>query len=276
MNSIFKTIFLKLIALIFALSFFFANVYAKNHDHQPEIMSDLVVYDLQGRELSIDQLEGNVVLLHFWATWCAGCTKEMEHLNKLQKAIKKDPIIILPVSEDFKGHKVVEQFYHAHNLRNLTAFIDPNNKLFRELKISTLPTSIIIDASGKNVAIIKKPVDWTQEKNIKFLKKFVAQKTSTNQDYLKLLNEQKIFSGKEKTSKKKNTTKIIEIPNHAETYLAPPETENEEGSSKKQASKIITNMQNKELSFKVKRPINSSTPIEQESDNDEKQEKSLD
>ena len=245
------TRFLLLIFLIIPVAM--ANI----QEHEPKVIPDLAIYDLQGKQLNLEKLEGNVIILHFWATWCSGCAKEMESLNKLQKIVKKDPIIVIPISEDFKGHEVVETFYQAHNLRNLTAFIDPNNKLFRELKVLNLPTSFIIDATGKNVAIIKEPIDWTKELNIKFLKKFISNKVDVNQDYLALLSKQKMF---EDTKSEDESKSVKTIPGHAETYVVPKQNSGEEGEQNK-AETVMTTVQNKELSFKIRRPVNSSIQI---------------
>lgn len=234
--------------LLIALITFDAG--ARIEEHPPKVIHDIKLLDLNGKELHIDQLEGNVLILHFWATWCPNCVKEMESLNRLQKIVKKEPIIVLPVSEDFKGVKVIEDFYHDHNLRNLVAFLDTNNKLFKQFKLTSLPFSMIIDSGGRAVAIVKTPINWTDEKVIKLLRKYVANKSSDNQDYTQLLQEHKIFEDASIAAKEMQPV----VPQSAETNLA-PKADIGDGESGQEI--VVTNQGNSSISFKVRRPVNS-------------------
>ena len=222
---------------------------AQIEEHQPKVIHDVKLQDLNGKELHLDQLEGNVLILHFWATWCPNCVKEMESLNRLQKILKKEPIIVLPISEDFKGAKVIEDFYHDHNLRNLVAFLDSNNKLFKQFKLTSLPFSMILDSSGRQVAIVKTPINWTEEKVIKLLRKYVANKSYDNQDYTQLLQDHKIF---EDASIAKDMKPVV--PQAAETNLAPKA---DQSNAEVGQDIVVTNQGNSSISFKVRRPVNS-------------------
>lgn len=240
--------FLLLIGAIITL-----DASARIEEHQPKVIHDVKLQDLNGKELHIDQLEGNVLILHFWATWCPNCVKEMESLNRLQKIVKKEPIIVLPISEDFKGAKVIEDFYHDHNLRNLVAFLDSNNKLFKQFKLASLPFSMILDSSGRQVAIVKTPIDWTEEKVIKLLRKYVANKSSDNQDYTQLLQEHKIFEDASIVAKDMKPV----VPQSAETNLAPKADQSNTAEVGQEI--VVTNSGNSSISFKVRRPVNSDT-----------------
>jgi thiol-disulfide isomerase/thioredoxin len=139
--------------------------------------------------VSLDRLDGNVLVVHFWATWCASCVEGMKSLNELQKLLRKDPVVIIPVSEDFKGSETVKAFYNKYKLNFLPAFLDKNNKWFKEMKVENLPVTFIIDSQGINVLRMTGEVDWLDEKNIELIKKYISAKQPYNQDYVALLND---------------------------------------------------------------------------------------
>jgi thiol-disulfide isomerase/thioredoxin len=181
-------------------TFIIAKVAAatKISEYLPRTLPASALYDLSGREVTLDRLEGNVLLVHFWATWCASCADEMKSLNQLQKLLRKDPIVIIPVSEDFKGAETVKAFYNKFDLKFLPAFVDQNNKWFKEMKVENLPATFIIDSQGRNVLRMSGEVDWLDEKNIALVKKYISSKQPYNQDYVSLLNEYSVVSDKPK------------------------------------------------------------------------------
>ena len=135
-----------------AIVLFIGGVFWISHAHSQSVIIDgyppttipeIEFYDINGKPHNLEQFEGNVLLLHFWAAWCTNCTQEMKALDQLQKSLRKDSIIIIPVSEDFQGKEVVTSFYKQHKLKNLLSFLDKNNALFSALEINNLPTSFI-------------------------------------------------------------------------------------------------------------------------------------
>ena len=209
------------------------------------------ILDINGKEFTFDKLEDNVLVLHFWATWCSGCVQEMEYLNGLQKILKKDKVIILPISEDFKGDSVIREFYKTYGLTNLVAFLDKNQKLFHELEVASLPATFILDTSGQIVASAKGAVNWLEEENISLLKKYIRQKNMVNIDYINLLDKQKMF---EKNVEPVHNAWSIDdlVPKAAQTEL-----EVAESSNFKIGEIKVTNIKGDTSSFKIKRPVNN-------------------
>jgi thiol-disulfide isomerase/thioredoxin len=89
---------------------------------------------LDGEAASLADYEGGVVLLNFWATWCA-------------------PI-------DRRGQEVVAPFLKKLELTRLQAVLDPKGKLFRAFKAGGLPTTYLIDRDGKLVGGLQGPAEW--------------------------------------------------------------------------------------------------------------------
>ena len=210
------------IILIFCIIFLYCKhglCKAKNVEDYPDVPPTSSIYDLKGREFTLDKLDGNVLLVSFWATWCNSCVEELKSLNKLQKLLRKEPIIIIPVSEDFKGAKVVKDFYNKFNLKFLPAFLDKNNRWFREMKVTALPTTFIVDSQGKNVMVMSGNIDWLDKENIALIKKYISAKQPYNPDYVSLINEYSVKPDKQEYKAK--NLKAEDTLRSIETNLAP-------------------------------------------------------
>lgn len=217
--------------------------------YPPIPITNFEVKDINGKLINLESFEGNVVLVHFWATWCANCTKEMKSLDRLQKLVRKEPIIVMPISEDFKGLEVVKEFYKNHKLKSLLSFIDNKNELFSMLGAVNLPTSYIISTDGKNVSKITGAVDWESDQMVQLLRSYIQPRESVNSDYMNLLKQQ---THEEETVVEKPET----IPAEAITEISPVELEAAEAGEKTQ-EKHFTNIQKDNFSLKVKRPVNT-------------------
>jgi len=249
--------FLKTILLFFILTICINNANSESvviDEYLPSFIPEVEFYDIGGKSYNFEKFEGNVLLLHFWATWCMNCTQEMKALDQLQKALRKESIIILPISEDFKGVEAVRDFYKKHKLKNLVSFVDDNNELFGAFGATNLPTTFIIDTEGKNVARIVGAADWQSQKMIDLLKSYVHPRESMNADYINVLKEQNNWQTSESVNKSNKIGE--EIPAEAITNISPSEIkEGNDGSH-------FTNIQGDQFSLKVKRPVNSGIAIQ--------------
>ncbi|MDW3206407.1 MAG: TlpA disulfide reductase family protein [Alphaproteobacteria bacterium] len=107
---------------------------------------------------------GEVLLVNFWATWCAPCIKEMPSLARLDRALKDEPFRLLAVSQDRGGKDVAEPFIRERlNLPDLQIFYDPKLKLGRSLGVRGLPSTYLIDARGNLVGGLTGPAEWDSE-----------------------------------------------------------------------------------------------------------------
>lgn len=202
--------------------------------------------DINGKIYNIEEFEGNVILLHFWASWCSNCVAEMKQLDQLQKSLRKEPIIIIPISEDFKGNEVVKEFYKNHHLKNLLSFVDAHNEIFAAFDAHNLPTSYIIDTEGKHVTKIIGSVDWNAPDMVNLLRSHIQPKSSVNADYMNTLKQQNMEVNPAITQAK-------EIPPEAITEIAPIELSEEE-QKKNDQDVHFSNIQQDNFSLKVRRP----------------------
>lgn len=97
--------------------------------------------------------------MNLWATWCAPCVKELPTLDKLAQS---GALPIVAISEDTAPHASVVAFLNAHRIASLKPYQDPGMGLTGALGADTvLPTSILIDADGREVWRYVGDLDWT-------------------------------------------------------------------------------------------------------------------
>ncbi|MCC8368968.1 MAG: TlpA family protein disulfide reductase [Rickettsia endosymbiont of Oxypoda opaca] len=128
------------------------------------VPDNVIFFDEEKNQYSLDQFEGKTILLVFWATWCAACIKEMPDLDILQKDFRKLPFEIIPVSEDYQGVKVIQEHFKSYQIRYLSIYHDYKNQLFKAFSIVGIPTSILISPEGKKIASFTGNTNWHDEK----------------------------------------------------------------------------------------------------------------
>ena len=126
--------------------------------------------DADDKALTLAGYKGKVVLLNFWATWCAPCVKEMPSLDRLQAAMGKDKFAVLPLSLDGPSKPKVAPFYKDKNLTNLGIYFDKGRKVQQALDVSVLPTSILIDGEGREIGRLQGEADWDKPEAIALMK----------------------------------------------------------------------------------------------------------
>ena len=108
--------------------------------------------------------KGEVVLVNFWATWCAPCIKEMPALDRLRAHFADQDFRLLAVSQDRGGHQVAEPFVRNRlELPELELFYDPRLRLGRSLGVRGLPSTYLIDAKGDLVGGLIGPAEWDHQ-----------------------------------------------------------------------------------------------------------------
>ena len=121
-----------------------------------------------GEKVSLAEFEGKPLLLNLWATWCAPCVKELPTLDALAQREGKR-LQVLTVSQDMEGRAKVEAFLAKGKYRTLEAWLDPQMALMSELGVTTLPTTILYDAEGKEVWRVAGDRDWSDAESAKLL-----------------------------------------------------------------------------------------------------------
>ena len=152
----------------------FAGSYAKFiHAARPVSAPDIPFFDAKGKKYTLADFRGKVVLVNIWATWCPACIVEMPLLNRLQAKLGGKDFMVLTISQDGGGAAVVKRFLDKRKLANLPVFIDKGRKLGIAFKQDLLPTSMLIDARGREVGRIIGPAEWDKPKALDFIRRYL-------------------------------------------------------------------------------------------------------
>jgi len=138
-----------------------------------------IFYDQMMNKKKLEDIENKIIIVHFWATWNMACLNELIALNNLQREFRKKALLIIAISEDFKGAEAIDDYFSKHKIDYLDIYLDKKHKIYDALNINYLPASYIFDFNGKLIAASKPSavVDWQNED----LKNYLEEKTSKYQ-----------------------------------------------------------------------------------------------
>ncbi len=127
----------------------------------PSVPTPLEAFtDLAGNRVRLAEFEGRVVLLNFWATWCAPCVREMPSLDRLQAALGERGLSVVAVSIDRGGVKAIRPFAKRLGLTHMGLYHDPKGALIRAFGVTGLPASFVIDRNGNIAGAYAGPAEW--------------------------------------------------------------------------------------------------------------------
>ena len=138
---------------------------------KPKQIKELKFKDLNLQEVDLTDKKGNIMILNFWATWCAPCRREMPSLEKLTH--KHPEIKVYAINMEKPNKLKAQDFFKFIGVLSLDIYFDPELKLVKKFKMRGLPTSILIDKNGNEFGRIVGEIDFTNEKFIKLLKKYI-------------------------------------------------------------------------------------------------------
>lgn len=136
-----------------------------------------VFHSLAGDPVSLADFRGKVVLVNFWATWCAPCVREMPSLERLHQALAGHGLAVLAVSNDRGGAAVVNPFLARLDLQHLPVFLDPEGALAQAFALKGLPTTFVIGRDGRVLAGRIGPAEWDSPESLQFLRHYLRQET---------------------------------------------------------------------------------------------------
>ena len=123
---------------------------------------NVTMKDLQGRDVTLDQYKGKVVLVNFWATWCQPCRIEIPWMIEFQQKYGPRGFTVLGIAMDDEGKKVVGPFVEKEQFdvdgrkmtMNYPIVLGSDDVADRFGGLIGLPTSILISRDGKKVKTI--------------------------------------------------------------------------------------------------------------------------
>ena len=165
-----------LIILIFLLSNSFAdettdfkNLIIKKDQKKYE---DLSFLDADKKQVNLDDYRGKLVLLNFWASWCAPCKEEMPSLDSLQSNKDLDNLQIFPINVGQDSEKKAKDFFEELDIKTLNIYFDTTITLAKKFQLRGIPTTILISKDGYEFARIIGSIDFESQKFVKWLSKY--------------------------------------------------------------------------------------------------------
>src|ERR1700694_198311 len=139
----------------------------------PLRLADLAFEDAEGKPKKLSDWRGRTVLVNLWATWCVPCRKEMPALESLQTRLGGANFEVVPSNIDTRDPEKPKNFLKEANLTRLGYFSDQKAKVFQDLKAIGralgMPTSVLVDGEGCEIATIAGPAEWDSDDAVKLI-----------------------------------------------------------------------------------------------------------
>ena len=160
--------------------FFFSNAFAGEVPNLKNLIiheklkkyDELTFLDVDNNQISLKSYKGNLILLNFWATWCAPCKDEMPSLNNLNKKKNLENLKIFPINVGQDNFEKSLNFFENLNINNLNVYFDTPVTLAKKLQLRGIPTSILINKDGFEFARIVGSIDFENENFVKWLSSY--------------------------------------------------------------------------------------------------------
>ena len=145
---------------------------------KPLKVPDLTFHDADGKQHKLSEFRGHPILVNLWATWCVPCRKEMPALDELQGKLGGDKFNVIAINIDTRDPEKPKNFLKEEKLTRLAYFTDASAKVFQELKnigkALGMPTSMLIDGAGCEIATIAGPAEWASDDAVNLIKAAIA------------------------------------------------------------------------------------------------------
>ena len=141
-------------------------------NEKPKKHDGLTFLDAKGNKLNLEDFDGNLILLNFWATWCAPCKEEMPSLDLLLSHKDLNNLKIFPINVGQDNLEKASRFFKELKIQNLKIFYDTPITLAKKFQLRGIPTSILFNKEGLEIARIIGSIDFENEKFIEWLSSF--------------------------------------------------------------------------------------------------------
>ena len=133
---------------------------------------NITFLDIDKKNVKLSDYKGNLVLLNFWATWCAPCKEEMPSLDALKKNPELNNLEIFPINVGKDNFKKSKKFFEDLDIKNLNIYFDNPTTLAKDLSLRGVPTTILFDKKSKEFARIIGSIDFEDEEFVKWIKNY--------------------------------------------------------------------------------------------------------
>lgn len=147
--------------------------------HQaPKDVSQTAFETIDGSEGTLADYKGKVVVLNFWATWCAPCRKEMPMLSDLQTELGGEGFEVVTIATGRNPPQAMKSFFQEIGVDNLPLHRDPRSKMAREMGVLGLPVTMVLDQQGKEIARLVGDAHWNSDSAKAIIKTLMGEEPS--------------------------------------------------------------------------------------------------
>lgn len=140
----------------------------------PEDLPKVSFVDAAGKERSLAEWKGKVVLLNLWATWCAPCRKEMPGIDRLKAELGSADFDVVAVSVDRTGIAGAKKFLEQIKVERLEVLSDPSARMSATLRAIGMPATLLIDREGREIGRLVGPAEWDSEEAKRLIRAAIA------------------------------------------------------------------------------------------------------
>jgi thiol-disulfide isomerase/thioredoxin len=144
----------------------------------PRMVPPLAFKGPDGAQRTLADWRGRTVLVNLWATWCVPCRKEMPALDALQQELGGPPFEVVAVNIDTRNLEKPAAWLKEAGVTRLAYYADPSAKVFQDLKLAGkafgMPTTLLVDPQGCEIASIAGPAEWASADALALLRAALA------------------------------------------------------------------------------------------------------
>jgi len=175
---------MKLLTLKFILIFIYLVSSSSSYAIQEPNLKNLVIHkdpkklekinftNVNNETINISKFENSLIIINFWATWCAPCIEEMPSLNRLQANTVFNNLQIIPINVGRDNVEKSKNFYKKLKIDNLEIYFDKNVELANKFLLRGLPTTVFINKKGEEFARVIGFINFDDKTIIKWLQKY--------------------------------------------------------------------------------------------------------
>jgi len=141
---------------------------------------EVLLQDLNGADVNISDFRGKIVFLNFWATWCPTCVVEMPSMEKLHRKLNDQDFALVTISIQDSAAEV-KRFFKQNQL-TFTALLDTIGKTIPEFAIRAIPTTLILDKSGRIVGRVMGMREWDSRESIALFEQLIGEPAADSTD----------------------------------------------------------------------------------------------
>ena len=175
---------MKLLTLKFIIIFIYLISSSSSYAIQQLNLKNLVIHkdpkklekinftNINNKIINLKEFENSLIIINFWATWCAPCIEEMPSLNRLQANPVFNNLKIIPINVGRDNIEKSKNFFKKLKINNLKIYFDSDVELSNKFLLRGLPTTVFVNKKGEEFARIIGFVNFDDKKIIKWLQKY--------------------------------------------------------------------------------------------------------